>query len=91
MGLEALSRGASRAVFVDQSPEAVRLIKANIVLCRVQDRAEVLLGAMEQVTRRLAAGRATLRSRSFWILRTARGMFKRPWAIWRSCVPVALW
>lgn len=54
LGLEALSRGASRAVFVDQSPEAVRLIKANIVLCCVQDRAEVLLGAMEQVTRRLA-------------------------------------
>ena len=29
MGLEALSRGAGRAVFVDNNPEAVKIIKEN--------------------------------------------------------------
>lgn len=42
LGLEALSRGASQAVFVDQSPEAVRLVQSNIARCGVQDRATVL-------------------------------------------------
>ena len=31
LGLEALSRGAQGAVFVDSSPEAVRIINVNIV------------------------------------------------------------
>lgn len=33
-GLEALSRGARRAVFVDSSPVSLKLIKANIALLR---------------------------------------------------------
>ena len=33
LGIEALSRGARSAVFVDSSPAAVKLIKENIELC----------------------------------------------------------
>lgn len=54
LGLEALSRGASRAVFIDRSPEAVRLIQANIELCRAKDRAKVLKGPILPVIQRLA-------------------------------------
>jgi 16S rRNA (guanine966-N2)-methyltransferase len=33
LGLEALSRGASHAVFIDHAPPAIRLIKKNLALC----------------------------------------------------------
>ena len=33
LGLEALSRGAQQAVFIDQSPQALDLIHRNIALC----------------------------------------------------------
>ncbi len=42
LGLEALSRGALRAVFIDKSPDAVRLIQSNIKRCGVQDRVTVI-------------------------------------------------
>ncbi|MCR4391640.1 MAG: 16S rRNA (guanine(966)-N(2))-methyltransferase RsmD [Candidatus Acetothermia bacterium] len=42
VGLEALSRGARRAVFVDSSPHAVRLIQENIRRLGYRDRTEVL-------------------------------------------------
>jgi 16S rRNA (guanine966-N2)-methyltransferase len=38
LGLEALSRGAARVVFVDHHGEAIRLIEENVRLCGVQDR-----------------------------------------------------
>ena len=41
-GLDALSRGALRAVFVDGSLEAVSLIKRNIALCGFEERSEVI-------------------------------------------------
>lgn len=41
LGLEALSRGADRAVFIDNSPKAVELIRKNIVLCNFTDQAVV--------------------------------------------------
>ena len=56
LGLEALSRGASQAVFVDQDAAAVRLIRANVMLCGVEDRARVILSPMEAAVTRLAAG-----------------------------------
>jgi 16S rRNA (guanine966-N2)-methyltransferase len=56
LGLEALSRGAARAVFVDQNADAVRLIRSNVVLCAVQQRVRIIQGAVERVIRRLAAG-----------------------------------
>ncbi len=54
LGLEALSRGASRAVFVDRSSEAVSLVRLNIELCGVKDRAIVIQGAVHESIRRLA-------------------------------------
>ena len=54
LGLEALSRGAAQAVFVDRSTDAVRLIRANVELCRVEDRARVVQGSVVQVIQRLA-------------------------------------
>ncbi len=41
-GLEALSRTAQRAVFVDNNPQAVKLIEKNIELCGFSDRTLVL-------------------------------------------------
>lgn len=57
LGLEALSRGAARAVFVDQSAAAVRLIHENIRLCRAQGRARVIHQPISQALKILAAGR----------------------------------
>jgi 16S rRNA (guanine(966)-N(2))-methyltransferase RsmD len=41
LGLEALSRGAGRVVFVDSDPRAVRLIRENIARCGFDGSAEV--------------------------------------------------
>src|SRR5207248_2915929 len=41
LGIEALSRGAARAVFVDSSYRAIRTIRANLELTGLADRAEV--------------------------------------------------
>jgi 16S rRNA (guanine966-N2)-methyltransferase len=43
VGLEALSRGASRAIFVEKNRENVGLIHRNIATLRYQDRTEVRL------------------------------------------------
>jgi 16S rRNA (guanine966-N2)-methyltransferase len=53
MGLEALSRGASQAVLVDQRAEAVRLIRVNVELCGMQDRVTVMQSPVVQALRRL--------------------------------------
>ena len=42
MGLEALSRGAARAVFVEQDRAALAALRANIAACRADDRCAVL-------------------------------------------------
>lgn len=42
MGIEALSRGARHAVFVEADRETARLIKKNLSACGAQDRAAVL-------------------------------------------------
>jgi 16S rRNA (guanine966-N2)-methyltransferase len=41
VGIEALSRGAARAVFVDSSPQAVRTIRENLGRAKLTDRAHV--------------------------------------------------
>ncbi len=53
LGLEALSRGARKAVFVDRSPEAVELIKRNIALCRAEGQSQVILSSCEKAVQRL--------------------------------------
>ncbi|MDF1527359.1 MAG: 16S rRNA (guanine(966)-N(2))-methyltransferase RsmD [bacterium] len=42
MGLEALSRGAGKAVFVETDPAALRCLNTNIEMCRCRDRSEVV-------------------------------------------------
>lgn len=42
LGLEALSRGARKAVFVERAREALRLIRKNLAQCGMEDRSEVI-------------------------------------------------
>ena len=44
MGIECLSRGAASAVFVDRRKDAFALIKKNLALTGLQDRARVVHG-----------------------------------------------
>lgn len=46
LGLEALSRGAATALFVEQDPAAVRAIRANIAALRAAPRCEVIAGSV---------------------------------------------
>jgi 16S rRNA (guanine966-N2)-methyltransferase len=49
IGLEALSRGASRAAFIEQDRRAADLIAENAALCGVHDRCVIIRGAAERV------------------------------------------
>ncbi len=42
VGIEALSRGAEAATFIEISPDAWRLVRENLALTHLSDRAEVL-------------------------------------------------
>jgi len=42
VGIEALSRGAAEAVFIDKSPAALRTVRANLQHTRLADRAKAL-------------------------------------------------
>lgn len=42
LGIEALSRGAEKAVFVDNSAASIKVIKSNIALCSLEDKAQVV-------------------------------------------------
>lgn len=56
VGIEALSRGASRATFVDRSPQMCDLIKANLDLCRVErNQSEVVNADAADFVRRFIA------------------------------------
>lgn len=44
LGIEALSRGAARAVFLDESSDALKLTRDNIKAAGLSDRAEVVRG-----------------------------------------------
>jgi 16S rRNA (guanine(966)-N(2))-methyltransferase RsmD len=44
LGIEALSRGAARCVFLDQSREAVNIVMQNCKTCGVFDRSRVSIG-----------------------------------------------
>ncbi len=53
MGIESLSREAARAVFVEISPSCLRIIKENLELAGLSDKATVLRGDALRVIRRL--------------------------------------
>jgi len=42
LGLEALSRGASEALFIDYLPQSIKLIKKNLILCGYEDSGIIL-------------------------------------------------
>lgn len=44
LGLEALSRGAARAAFIDNSSAALKTIRANIATLGAEERSEVIAG-----------------------------------------------
>jgi 16S rRNA (guanine966-N2)-methyltransferase len=52
LGVEALSRGATRAVFVDRDRHAVDAVRANLATTRLADRAEVHATTAEAYLRR---------------------------------------
>lgn len=54
LGLEALSRGAAAAVFVEHHPRVLQLLQRNIGLLGVGGQAEILAGRVSQVLPRLA-------------------------------------
>jgi 16S rRNA (guanine966-N2)-methyltransferase len=44
LGLEALSRGAASACFIENDPAALKALRANVAACRAADRVEILAG-----------------------------------------------
>lgn len=59
MGIEALSRGAAHAVFVERDPEALAALRANLAATDLADRAAVVASDVDaylQAPDRLAAG-----------------------------------
>ncbi len=54
LGLEALSRGAAHATFVETGHDALQALAANITACHVEQRATVVRGNLFTLTSRLA-------------------------------------
>lgn len=55
VGIEALSRGAKRAIFIERSRGAVRVIRDNLAALGIADRAEVYTGKVGPVLERVTA------------------------------------
>jgi len=47
LGIEALSRGAAAATFVERSPEAVAALRRNLRATKLEDRAEVIASGVQ--------------------------------------------
>lgn len=54
VGLEALSRGAAHATFVERDPRAIAVIGSNVQSCGASDRCMIVRGDFSAVARRLA-------------------------------------
>jgi 16S rRNA (guanine(966)-N(2))-methyltransferase RsmD len=54
LGIEALSRGAQRAVFVERHGPMARALEANLLGCGFRGRAELLILPVERALRKLA-------------------------------------
>ncbi len=59
VGIEALSRGASEAIFVDQSAKAVTIIRDNLAHCRITTGARVINRPVMTALNYFAAERET--------------------------------
>lgn len=53
LGLEALSRGAAEAVFVERDPRAIAVMADNIARCGVEERARIVRAAVERAADRV--------------------------------------
>jgi 16S rRNA (guanine966-N2)-methyltransferase len=60
MGLEALSRGAAQATFIDQGPQAAQVVTANLNACALHDRGVFRRGEVLATLPRLAPQRFDL-------------------------------
>ena len=60
VGIEALSRGARRAIFIENNRAAVEVIRENLVSLGLQGRAEVFAGKVAKVLERVGADIAFL-------------------------------
>jgi 16S rRNA (guanine966-N2)-methyltransferase len=54
LGIEALSRGAARAVFVENARPALAALRENIDALKLQDRAKILARSVERAARELS-------------------------------------
>lgn len=54
IGIEALSRGAKHAVFLDAAPEALGIVKKNLEICRFEDQATILRAKLPDDLRTVA-------------------------------------
>ena len=50
LGIEAISRGASYAVFVEKAPKVARVIKENLASLGISEKAEVICGDVSSFT-----------------------------------------
>lgn len=56
MGIEALSRGADEAVFVDSNPKACEVVRANLTKARMSDKARVVCASAQEYIDSIAEG-----------------------------------
>lgn len=57
IGIEALSRGAAHAVFVEQSKKAVQCIKENLAFTKLADKASVYMADVMQAMKQMEGER----------------------------------
>ena len=53
LGLEALSRGAKKCYFGDNSRESINLIKNNVKMCRAEDKSVIIAGDYSKILGRI--------------------------------------
>jgi len=56
VGIEALSRGAARVVFVEEDRRAQALVAANVAHCGIQDGYAIIRASVERACKSFAAG-----------------------------------
>ena len=54
IGIEALSRGAEKVLFVEQDPRHLRILRENLTACGFEDRARVIPGDARALLRKKA-------------------------------------
>lgn len=54
LGLEAISRGASKCYFGDNSRSSIELVRRNVEYCRAEDRSVICFGSYEKVLNKIS-------------------------------------